>query len=239
MAALGYPSQHDYHLPRIRGWDVSGAIAPTVAADYRQLVDLFGLEPPGVPFTVYVEPGVGSTYHRYGTTTTFFVGAEDPYSASLTAAVMIDAFAAAAGTGWEGQATNGAALRHALAITLHPELAPLMQGLLHGWWRHGAGDYLSTTSADARDPDATGCGLLFLAYLHDGLGHTWPAIVQTGGRTLAGTYAALTGVDAGHAYAAFMQALAPYVDGAGGLVVPAYGDPWCVGRPAALPRAHP
>ena len=95
---------------------------------------------------------------------------------------MIDVFAAAAGTGWEGQAMNGAALRHALAITLHPELAPLMQGLIYGWWRHGAVDYLSTTSADARDPDATGCGLLFLAYLHDGLGHAWPAIVRTGGR---------------------------------------------------------
>jgi hypothetical protein len=239
MAALGHPAQHGYHLPRIWGWDVSGAIAHTVAADYRRLVDLFGLEPPGVPFTVYVEPGVGSTYHRSGTTTTFFVGAEDPYSASLTAAVMIDVFAAAVGSGWEGQATNGTVLRHALAAALHPELAPLMQGLMHGWWHHGAGDYLSTTGADARDPDATGCGLLFLAYLHDDLGHTWPAIVRTGGATLAGTYAALTGAAAGHAYAAFMQALAPYVDGAGGLALPAHGNPWCIGRPADLLHADP
>src|SRR5713101_7341304 len=118
-----------YHLPRIWGWDVSGAIAHTVAADYRRLVDIFGLEPPGVPFTVYVEPGVGSTYHRYGSTTVFFVGAEEQYSASFTAAVMVDVFAAAAGTGWEGSATNGTALRHALAASLHPELEPLMQGI--------------------------------------------------------------------------------------------------------------
>ena len=126
MATLLHHQKQDYRLPRIRGWDVSGDIARTVTADYRWLADIFGLEPPGVPFTVYVEPGVGSTYHRYGTTTAFFVGAEDPHSASLTAAVMVDVFAAAASTGWEGQATNGTALRHALATYLHPELAPLM-----------------------------------------------------------------------------------------------------------------
>jgi hypothetical protein len=234
MTTLGHPAQHGYHLPRIRGWDVSGSIAHTVAADYRWLVDLFGLEPPGVPFTVYVEPGVGSTYHRYGTTTTFFVGAEDPSSVSLMAAVMVDVFAAAADTGWEGQATNGTALRHALAATLHPELAPLMQGLMDGWWRHGAGDYLSTTGADARDPDATGCGLLFLAYLHDGLGQGWPAIVRAGGPTLAATYATLTGEDVGHAYPRFLQALHPCVDAVGVLVLPEHGNPWCAGRPAGL-----
>lgn len=239
MAALAHHQKQGYHLPRIRGWDVAGGIAPTVAADYRQLVDLFGLEPPGVPFTVYVEPGVGSTYHHYGSTTTFFVGAEDPYSAGLTAAVMVDVFAAAAGTGWEGGATNGTALRHALAALLHPELAPLMQGITHGWWSHGAGDYLSTNVADARDLDATGCGLLFLSYLHDDLGHAWPAIVQMGGPTLAATYAALTGADAGQAYPAFMQALAPCVDHAGELILPAHGNPWRAGRIVNLPRADP
>ena len=226
MATLLHHQKQGYRLPRIRGWDVSGDMAYTVAADYRRLVDLFGLEPPGVPFTVYVEPGVGSTYHRYGPTLTFFVGAEDPYSASLTAAVMVDVFAAAAGTGWEGQAPNGTALRHALAAHLHPELAPLMQGLMHGWWCHGARDYLATTSAGARHPDATGCGLLFLAYLHDGLGHAWPTIVRTGGATLAVTYAALTDADSGRAYPAFMQALTPFVDHDGRLGLPGHGSPW-------------
>jgi hypothetical protein len=153
MPVLLDHQKQGYHLPRILGWDVSGSLAPTVVADYRRLVDLFGLEPPGVPFTVYVEPGVGSTYHCYGDTTTFFVGAEDPSSASLMAAVMVDIFAAAAGTGWEGGAMNGTALRHALAAVLHPELAPLMQGLTRGWWHHGAGDYLSTHGAAARDSD--------------------------------------------------------------------------------------
>jgi hypothetical protein len=230
MPVLLDRQKQGYHLPRILGWDVSGSLAPTVVADYRRLVDLFGLEPPGVPFTVYVEPGVGSTYHCYGDTTTFFVGAEDPSSASLMAAVMVDIFAAAAGTGWEGGAMNGTALRHALAAALHPELVPLMQGLTRGWWHHGAGDYLSTHGAAARDSDATGCGLLFLAYLHDGLCQSWPAIVRTGGPTLAVTYATLTGADAGHAYPAFMQALAPLVDHAGGLMLPAHGNPWRVRR---------
>jgi len=211
-------------------------MAHIIAADYRRLVNIFGLEPPGVPFTVYVEPGVGSTYHRYGSTITFFVGADDPYSVSLTAAVMVDIFTAAAGTGWQGQATNGTALRHALAAHLHPELAPLMQGIMHGWWCHGAGDYLSTNGADARDPDATGCGLLFLSYLYDGLGHSWPTIVQTGGATLAATYAALMGVDIELAYPAFMQALTPFVDHDGGLWLPVHGSPWRAGSSARVRR---
>ena len=94
MTALGYYQEQGYRFPRIRGWDVSGDIAHTVATDYRRLVDIFGLEPPEAPFTVYVEPGGGSTYHHYGATTTFFIGTEDPYSAGLTAAVMVDVFAA-------------------------------------------------------------------------------------------------------------------------------------------------
>jgi hypothetical protein len=234
MAARFHHQDHAYHLPRIRGWDVRGARAHTIAADYRQLVDLFGLEPPGVPFTVYVEPGVGSTYHRSGTTLTCFVGAEDPYSASMTAAVMVEVFIAAAGTGWDSQATNGTALRHALVGHLHPELAPLLQGLGQGWWRHGAGDYLSTNTTEARDPDATGCGLLFLSYLHDGLGHPWPVIVRTGGATLAITYAALTDAARELAYPAFMQALTPFVDPDGRLELPEHGSPWRAGRARAV-----
>jgi len=239
MTALGYYQEQGYRLPRIRGWDVSGDIAHTVATDYRRLVDIFGLEPPEAPFTVYVEPGGGSTYHHYGATTTFFIGTEDPYSAGLTAAVMVDVFAAAAGTGWEGQATNGTALRHALASTLHPELAPLMQGIMHDWWSHGAADYLSTHGADAHGPDPTGCGLLFLVYLHDSLNYSWPTIVRAGGATLAGTYAALTGLPDGHAYPAFMQALAPFIDCAGWLLFPVHGSPWQAGSLLHCPRATP
>lgn len=239
MSALVHRQQHGCRCPRIWGWDGAGTIAGAVTADYRRLVDLFGLEPPGVPFTVYIEPGVGSTAHHHGPTTTFFIGAEDPSGACVTTAVMIERFAAAAGTGWEARATNGTALRHALVAAWHPELAPLMQGLIHGWWCHGAVDYLSTNDAAPPYLDATGCGLLFLAYLHDGLGHTWPAIVQTGGPTLASMYAALTGADASHAYAAFMQALTPYVDGAGRLRLPAHGNPWRAEQSTDLQCADP
>ncbi len=239
MPTLLHHQKQGSHFPRILGWDVSGSIAHTITADYRCLVDIFGLEPPGVPFTVYVEPGVGSTYHRRGDTTTFFVGAEGRYSASFTAAVMVEVFAAAAANGWEGGTTNSVALTHALAVALHPELGPLLQWLVHGWWSHGAVDYLSTNRADARDPDATGCGLLFLSYLHDGLGWLWPAIVRAGGTTLAVTYATLTGENAGHAYPVFMEALHPFVDMAGVLVLPEHGNPWRAERAADLPRADP
>src|SRR5438132_13695393 len=59
MTALGYHQEQGYRLPRIRGWDVSGDIAHTVATDYRRLVDIFGLEPPEPPFPVYVGPAGG------------------------------------------------------------------------------------------------------------------------------------------------------------------------------------
>jgi hypothetical protein len=239
MPTLLRHQKQGYHLPRILGWDVSGGIAHTIVADYRRLVNIFGLEPPGVPFTVYVEPGVGSTYHRCRDTTTFFVGAEGLYSASFTTAVMVEIFAAAAANGWESSATNGAALTHALAVALHPELGPQLQWITRSWWTHGAVDYLSTNCAEARDPDATGCGLLFLFYLHDGLGQRWSAIVRAGGTALGMTYATLTGESAGHAYPTFMAALHPFVDMAGVLVLPEYGNPWRAGRPAGLPRADP
>jgi len=239
MPTLLHHQEQGCHLPRILGWDVSGGIANTIVADYWRLVNIFGLEPPGVPFTVYVEPGVGSTYHRRGDTTTFFVGVEDQYSASCTAAVMIKLFATAAANGWEDGTTNGTALTHALVVALHPELGPLLQWLVHGWWSHGTVDYLSTHCADARDPDATGCGLLFLSYLHDSLGWHWPAIVRAGGTSLAVTYATLTGENASHAYSAFMEALRPFVDMAGVLVLPEYGNPWRTRMSAALPHADP
>jgi hypothetical protein len=76
MPGRFYHQQHGDHLPRILGWDVAGRIAPTIVADYRRLVDIFGLEPPCVPFTVYVEAGVERTSYRRGDPTTFFVGAQ-------------------------------------------------------------------------------------------------------------------------------------------------------------------
>lgn len=218
--------QHGAHLPRILGWDVAGRLAPAIVADYRRLVAIFGLEPPGVPFTVYVEPGGERTSYRRGDPTTFFVGAQGLWSAGLTAAAMVDVFVAVAGQGWEGGATNGTALSWALAVALHPELGPLLQDMAGSWWAHGAVDYLSTNRTHGDDPDATGCGAFFLYFLHDGVGQPWPAIVRAWGATLAATYTALTGQDAGHAYPTFRAALSPWIDGAGVLRLPAHGNPW-------------
>src|SRR5262249_51407153 len=101
---------------------------------------------------------------------------------------------------------------------------------MQGWWRHGADDYVSTPQAPASDPDATGCGLLFLTYLHAGLGYPWPAIVRAGAPTLAATYATLTGAAAGQAYPCFLRALHPLVDACGLLGLPEQGSPWGTAR---------
>jgi hypothetical protein len=226
MPTRVHHQQHGDHLPRILGWDVAGRMAPTIVADYRRLVAIFGREPPGVPFTVYVEPGGERASYRRGAPTTFFVGAQGLWSAGLTAAAMVDVFVAAAGHGWEGGTTHGTAFTWALAVALHPELGPLLQGMAGGWWNHGAVDYLATNRTHAADPDATGCGVLFLCYLHNGLGQSWPAIVRAGGATLAATYAALTGQEAGYAYPTFRAALHPWIDRAGVLRLPVHGNPW-------------
>jgi hypothetical protein len=139
MPGWFHQQQHGDHPPRILGWDVAGRLAPIIVADSRYLVAIFGLEPPGVPFTVSVGPGGERTSYHRSDPTTFFVGAQGLWSAGLTAA-MVDGPVAAAGHGREGGMTHGTARTWALAVALHPALGPLLRGIAGGWWNHGAVD---------------------------------------------------------------------------------------------------
>lgn len=203
----------------------AGAIAQTVDADYAQLIAIFGLDVPGLPFTVYVKPGVGGAYHCGCAATTFFVDADAQLGASFNAAEMVEVFEDASDTGWDCGLTNGEALSRALAVVLHPELGPQMTPTEIGWWSNGATDYISANIANDRNADANGGGLLFLYYLHDGLGKGWDEIARAGGASLGDTYATLTGDDAHNAFASFLIAL-PFVTNAGELVLPDNGNPW-------------
>lgn len=202
------------------------SIAQVVQADNTALVGIFGLNPAGLPFTVYVKPHVGGAYHCGCDATTFFVDANAQLGPSFNAAEMVEVFEAAIDNGWDCGATNGEALSRALAVALHPELGPVLPATEIGWWDNGAVDYISANIADDRNSDANGCGLLFLYYLHDGLGHGWDAISRAGGTALGDTYGKLTHNDPSTAFDAFKKALQPFVNASGKLTLPANGNPW-------------
>jgi hypothetical protein len=202
------------------------AIAGAIEADYEAFSGIFGLEPPGVPFTVYVRPNVGGAYHCGCDATTFFVDDQAQLSVGANAAEMVEVFEATLNNGWDCGATNGEALSRALAVVQHAELGPQMATTENGWWSNGAQDYITANIVDDRDPDGNGCGLLFLYYLNASLGYGWDAITRTGGQALGDTYAALTGDAAANAYSSFLQALQAFTDAAGNLVLPANGNPW-------------
>jgi hypothetical protein len=202
------------------------AIGNAFENDYSQLVTLFGLEPPGLPCTIYVEANVGGAYHCGCDATTFFVDANVQLGPSFAAAELVEVFEAAINNGWDCGQTNGEALSRALAVLLHPELAQDMTATETGWWNDGANDYISSNTANDQDEDGNGCGLLFLYYLNSSLGFGWDAIARAGGATLAQTYGQLSGDDPANAYSAFTNALQPFVDGAGNLQLPANGNPW-------------
>jgi len=209
------------------------AVAGAVEQDYSALAAIFGLEPPGLPFTVYVQPGVGGAYHCGCAATTFFVDADPQLGGGFFAAEAVEVFEAAIGNGWDCGATNGEALSRVLAASLHSQLGTILVPTEVGWWNDGAANYVSDNGADDRNADANGCGTLFLYYLHDGLGHGWDAITRAGGASLAATYAALSGDGAGNAFNAYMQALQPFVDANGNLNLPASGNPWASGASGA------
>lgn len=201
-------------------------IAQSVQNDNQQLALIFGVQPAGLSYTVYVEQGVGGAYHCGCQGSTFFVDADANLGASFNAAEMVEVYEAEINNGWDCGLTNGEALSRALAVVLHPELAQDMRETIVGWWNHGAIDYISTNNEDDRNEDANGCGLFFLYYLHFGLQQDWPQIVRAGGDTLAATYATLTNQPANTAFGSFMQALQQFVDSQQQLNLPSSGNPW-------------
>lgn len=201
-------------------------IAQAVQNDNQQLATIFGLQPKSLPFTIFVEQGVGGAYHCGCQSSTFFVDADSTLGASFNAAEMVEVYEAEINNGWNCGLTNGEALSRVLAVVLHPELAPDMRETITYWWQNGANDYISTNDEDDRNEEANGCGLLFLYYLHFDLQYDWSQIIHAGGDTLAATYAALTNKPASTAFDSLMQSLRQFVDNQQQLNLPPSGNPW-------------
>lgn len=114
------------------------------------------------------------------------------YSSFLAVALLVEVFASYQEKGWDSGTHSGEALSRVIAASIYPGQIP---GFATGgaWLDTDRKDYVNRTIHTDRDPVATGCGTLFLNYLHHQLGFGWSEIVKAGAETLRSTYETLTG----------------------------------------------
>jgi hypothetical protein len=85
-------------------------------------------------------------------------------------------------------------------------------------WLNGIRDNRIEVDIDDIDPDdITGCGTLFLLFLHDQLGFGWADIIAAGGATLSDVYSHLTGDDRANAFTVFSDLVNLHYPQGGGL----------------------
>jgi hypothetical protein len=194
-------------------------ITHAIEADNEYLADTFGVNPDNLPFNVGIEltaysGGTEASHQGCATTKIDITTTNDVgFAAALTAAEMVEVYEATAKNGWDCGHSNGEGLSRSLALQRHSELRSQLADSVTSWLQNGACDCISTN--DARDVDdySNGCSVIFLDYLHSGLGYSWKDIVHTGGSTLAETYSKLTGNDSSTAYQDFMKVLPSFTKG--------------------------
>jgi GT2 family glycosyltransferase len=188
------------------GQRIADGVLRTCERDYCQLADWFGgITPPGLPFNLILvglspgRDGTGGAYHHTCAAVDLYEDVRTtPYldvdlTRMLVVAELVEVFEAAQGQGWDCGASHGEGLSRVLATALYP-------GELSGYataahWLDSAErpDYVNRTAPTDRDPVSNGCAVLFLNWLHDGLGLDWDQIVQAAAPTLAQTCTRLTG----------------------------------------------
>ena len=114
---------------------------------------------------------------------------------ALVVAEEAEIFMVLQNRGWIAGWSNGEALSRVLAGVLYPNRAWLFSAG-QGWLNSARPDWVTAVDHTDGNSLSYGCGTLFLTWLADQLGHSWPAIVQAGApntSTLAET-AGLLGV---------------------------------------------
>jgi hypothetical protein len=198
--------------------------------DYKAIREWFSdLDPPGLPFYVYVDPDAGGAYHMSCAGTDIHVLPDPRRAAGFLAAEVVEVFEAFQDRGWDCGQTNGEALSRVLAFARHPEIAPDFTATEQDWWGQGAKDYVNDNSAGDTDQIANGCGDLFLYYLREELTFSWSDIISAGGRTLGATYQALAGYPGKQGFDDFKTTLSK-IDHKGTLALPASGNPFPIKR---------
>jgi hypothetical protein len=214
----------------VRGW-FGGLEVPAGAGSGDASQDRSGL-----PIQVFSDPQAGGAYHFGCAATDLYIQPDVTVATGLMVAELVEVFEAVQGRGWDCGHVNGEALSRVLASERTPALGSLQQQTGQGWWADGRGDYVTVNDADDQNPDANGCGPLFLLYLHSQLGFSWEQIVAAAGSSLGATYQTLTGQGASGGFQDFLSRLATRAVGEQ-LQLPASGNPFPIGATTAPPAS--
>lgn len=202
------------------------AMAGSAEADYAAIQGWFGgLDPPGLPFTVYADPQAQGAFHMSCEGTHIHVMPDSDRAPGFLAAEVVEVFEAALGNGWDCGRTNGEALSRVLAFATHPTLAADFAASEERWWSAGHPDHVNDNGSGDTDEIANGCGDLFLWYLNGQLGIDWSRISAAGGASLGQAYHALSGFAGEQGFADFVARLNTIATG-GRLQLPTGGNPF-------------
>jgi hypothetical protein len=183
------------------------------------------LSPPNLPCNVYADPDAGGAYHITCAGTDIHVLPDPVQAPGFLTAEIVEIFEAAIANGWDCGRVNGESLSRVLAFQRHPEIAAEFIQTGQDWWAQGQADYVNDNSAGDTDQIASGCGVLFLYYLHSQLTFGWDAIARAGGETLGACYQALTGYDPAQGFSDFITLLST-IERGGTLGLPPSGNPF-------------
>jgi len=204
------------------------AMLASAEGDFQATQQWFGgLTPPNLPFYVYADPNAGGAYHLSCAGTDVHVLSDSALAPGFLTAEIVEVFEAALNNGWDCGVTNGESLSRVLAFDRHPEIAGDFNQTEQDWWASGHPDHVNDNSAGDTDQLASGCGDLFLYYLHSQLTFDWPSICSAGGPTLGACYRSLTGYDPAQGFRDFIAALRT-IDQRGTLALPPSGNPFPV-----------
>src|SRR5205823_13028633 len=107
----------------------------------------------------------------------------------------------------------------------HTEVASKLYTTAKNWGAQRHTNYVNYNAVGDMDQIASGCGDLFLCYLHSQLTFDWTTVCGAGGATLGATYQALSGYDPLQGFTDFIAALST-IDRGGTLTLPPSGNPF-------------
>jgi hypothetical protein len=168
--------------------------------DLAAMSTLFGGLMPvaaSLPFHVNLIPGGGGAGHPscLATTITCFIysGSDAIGVPKLVDAEVVEVLEATQALGFDCAASNGEALSRVMPGVLDPSVR-FRFSVGNSWLNSTAPsrpDWVTNTEPTDTNLVSIGCGTLFLNYLADQLGFTWPQIIAAASPTLAGTAAEL------------------------------------------------
>ena len=180
----------------LNGIAVAGSVLANCERDYSSLSGFFGgLQPDH--FNVIITSGIDGAFHVECTGKDLYCdasGTNADFSSMLVVAESTEVFSALQNAGWDGECSNGEGLSRALAAELYP--TEVKNFVCAPRWLDGSEhrrNYVDQNDPTDRNPQSTGCAVLFLYYLRSQLQFSWAAIVQAAAPTLAGVYRNLTG----------------------------------------------